>query len=130
MLRVFGYLKFHHSLGISLASPVSTFPTFASVFDSRPWRKQYPNAHEDIPSDAPVALGRPVHLTVHVDAAHASNSVNRRSVTGFFVLVNPKRKQANVVATLSHNNPSKTAEETTMLLREQVLNHQFEAVKK
>ena len=41
-----------------------------------------------------------------------------------------KRKKANVVETLTQNNLSKKAEETTMLLREQGLDHRFQEIEK
>jgi hypothetical protein len=88
MLRVFGYLKFHSTLGISMVPTTAPVPISATEFVPQQWREQYPNAHEEIPSDAPTPLGRPVNLVVHVDASHASNLVNRRSVTGFVVLAN------------------------------------------
>jgi len=64
---------------------VSSFPTTATTYVPQQWQEQYPNAHEEVPSDAPTPLGRPVNLTVHVDASHASNLINRRSVTGHVV---------------------------------------------
>lgn len=88
MIRVFGYLKFHHELGISMAPIISSSPTKVTEFDCTQWREQYPNAHEEIPTDAPKPLGRPMTMTLHVDASHAGNLVNRRSTTGFIVLVN------------------------------------------
>jgi len=88
IIRVFGYLKFNHALGISMVPTTSTFPVSAAEFIPHQWREQYPNACEELPTDAPVPLGRSVHLVVHVDASHASNLVNRRSVTGFVVLAN------------------------------------------
>ena len=88
MLRVFGYLKFHSTLGISMIPTVSSFPTSSTAVVPQSWKEQYPNAHEEIPSDAPQPFGRPITLVVHVDASHASNLLNRRSVTGFVVLAN------------------------------------------
>jgi len=88
MLRVFGYLKFHPTLGISMVPMVSSFPTSSTEFVHQQWKEQYPHATEEIPTDAPAPLGRPITLVAHVDASHASNLVNRRSVTGLVVLAN------------------------------------------
>ena len=88
MLRVFGYLKFHSTLGISMVPTVSSFPTSSTEFIPQQWREQYPHAAEDIPTDVPTPLGRPIILVAHVDASHASNLINRRSVTGFVILAN------------------------------------------
>lgn len=87
MIRVFGYLKFHATLGIHIhPTALVSIPKNTEDFDNQQWKEQYPNAQEEIPSDAPIPLGRPVTLTVYVDASHANNLTNRRSTTGFIVL--------------------------------------------
>jgi len=106
MLRLYGYLKFHSTLGISMIPTVSSFPTTATEFVPQQWKEQYPNAHEEVPTDAPTPLGRPVNLTVHVDASHASNLVNRRSVTGYIVI-------ANGVPVYWHSKEQNTIETST-----------------
>jgi len=88
MLRIFGYLKFHSTIGLSMIPTVSSFPTTATPYVPQQWQEQYPNAREEVPSDAPTPLGRPVNLVVHVDASHASNLINRHSVTGYVVSAN------------------------------------------
>jgi len=103
-IRIFGYLKFNPTLGISMTPTTSSFPTSATEFTPSHWREQYPNAREDIPADAPPPLGRPISLVVHVDASHASNLINRRSVTGFIVFANGvpiywHSKQQNTIET-------------------------------
>ena len=88
MLRVFGYLKYHADLGISMNPIISSFPSSSTPFNPQSWKEQYPNAHEEIPDDAPTPLGRSIKIVTHVDASHASNLLNRRSTTGFIVLAN------------------------------------------
>ena len=88
MLRVFGYLKYHADLGISMNPIISSFPSSSTAFNPQSWKEQYPNAHEEIPDDAPTPLGRSIKIVTHVDASHASNLLNRRSTTGFIVLAN------------------------------------------
>jgi len=88
MIRVFGYFKFHSTLGISMVPTTSSFPTSSTAVIPQQWKEQYPNANEEVPTDAPKPLGRPITLLAHVDASHASNLVHRRSVTGFVILAN------------------------------------------
>lgn len=88
MIRIFGYLKYHSDLSISMNPIILTFLSTSMNFDPQTWKEQYPNAHEDIPDDAPTPLGKAVSLVTHVDVSHASNLSNRRSTTGFFVLAN------------------------------------------
>jgi len=106
ILRVFGYLKFNHTLGISMATTISSIPTSATEFQPHRWREQYPNAKEEIPLDAPIPRGAPVQLVAHVDASHASNLVNRRSVTGFLII-------ANGVSIYWHSKEQNTIETST-----------------
>ena len=104
MNRVFGYLKFHSTLGISIVPSVSSFHTTATEFFQHQWTEQYPNAKEEIPMDAPKPLGHAITLVAHVDASHASNLINRRSVTGYTVIANEvpvywHSKQQNTIET-------------------------------
>ena len=46
------------------------------------WSQFYPGAKEELPSDMPEALGRPLQQTMFVDASHAANVVTRQSRTG------------------------------------------------
>ena len=52
------------------------------------WKEFYPDATEDMPDNMPEPLGKPVKLTVFVDADHAHDKVTRRSVTGVVLFVN------------------------------------------
>ena len=49
---------------------------------SEDWAEFYPDAEEVIPPDAPEPRGPGVQLNVFCDAAHATDLVTRRSVTG------------------------------------------------
>ena len=54
-------------------------------------RKIYPDAREDIPVNAPEALGKPVQINVYCDANHAGNKVTRRSHSGIYsILILPQ----------------------------------------
>ena len=83
--RYYGYLKCH------LNSRVVFDPHARDWSDihwtSADWREYYPDAAEPIPPDAPPPRGRPFQTNMFVDAAHATNLVNRRSVTGFIILI-------------------------------------------
>ena len=60
-----------------------------SKYDLTPtegWTDLYPDAEEELPSNAPPTRGRPVRITCYVDADHAHDIVTRRSVTGILVV--------------------------------------------
>jgi hypothetical protein len=52
------------------------------------WSQFYPGAKEEIPSDMPEALGRPLQQTMFVDASHAANVITRQSRTGVLIFLN------------------------------------------
>ena len=56
--------------------------------DDADWTEFYPDAEEELPSDMPDPRGKPVRITVYLDADHAHDVVTRRSVTGIFILLN------------------------------------------
>ncbi|MGH3053743.1 MAG: Ty1/Copia family ribonuclease HI, partial [Gaiellaceae bacterium] len=52
------------------------------------WKQEYPDAQEEVPTNAPKALGSTVRITCYVDSDHAHDTVTRRSVTGFIIILN------------------------------------------
>ena len=58
------------------------------VQDHDTWREFYPDASEEIPHDMLDPKGKPVRMTVYVDADHAHDLVTRRSVTGIILMLN------------------------------------------
>jgi hypothetical protein len=84
--RVFGYLKKHLKSKLVLdARPRDWSKTKWIDHD---WSHFYPNATEILPPNAPEVCGLPVQLNVFVDAAHATDLVTRRSVTGILIFAN------------------------------------------
>ena len=51
------------------------------------WFEFYGDVKEDVPSDAPVPLGRPVEINAWVDADHAGDRLTRRSHTGILIFL-------------------------------------------
>ena len=51
------------------------------------WKKFYGNVTEEDPPRMPKPLGRPVSMTIFVDAEHASHVVSRRFQTGYFLFI-------------------------------------------
>src|SRR5210317_654286 len=49
------------------------------------WKEFYPFAKDKIPPDMPKPLGKPVELTMFVNASHAANVVTRQSRTGVLI---------------------------------------------
>jgi hypothetical protein len=52
------------------------------------WRSFYPDAKEDIPTNAPEPRGNPVQMICFVDADHAGDQLTRRSRTGVLLYLN------------------------------------------
>ena len=67
----------------------STPPINKESFNmSANWEEFYGKVREETPPDMPEPLGRPVTISVFVDADHASNTVMQRSHTGIIIFVN------------------------------------------
>ena len=93
-LHLFKYLEDHKR------SRVVFDPTYVSItddhlpFEERAEYKQqymkelYPDAVEDLPPNAPKPLGKPVQMSVFVDADHAGDKMTRRSRTGILIYLN------------------------------------------
>jgi len=84
--RVFGYLKKHINSKLVLDSRPRDFSKV--TWNDQDWSEFYPEAIEPVPPDAPEPRGYPVQLSTFVDAAHATDLVTRRSVTGILILAN------------------------------------------
>ena len=89
VLHVFGYLKKHANSRIIFdpAKPDMSDCDFKE-YSSTEWGAEYDGAKEQIPVDAPKALGKSVLLRMFVDSDHAGDKVSRRSRTGFVIFIN------------------------------------------
>ena len=85
-LQAFGYLKNHAKGCICFDISFREEPEDVKV--NRGWRDLYPLAKEKLLDDPPEPKGKPVKLTMEVDADHAHYLETRRSVTGFFLYIN------------------------------------------
>jgi len=85
VLQIFGYLKTH--LNSRLVYDPNARDWNDVKWISGDWKDYYPEATEQIPSDAPPPRGRKFQTNMFVDADHAANLVNRRSVTGFIIFI-------------------------------------------
>ena len=93
-LHVFKYLNDHKR------SKVVFDPNYVDINDNHlPYEERsinkakfmselYPDAVEEIPTNAPKPRGRPVQITCFVDADHGGDKITRRSRTGVLIMVN------------------------------------------
>ena len=56
--------------------------------DLNNWHDLYADAHFEVPEDALTSKGKPVRVTIWVDADHARDKVTCRSVSGIIMMVN------------------------------------------
>ena len=86
VLRMFGYLKHHykHRIKFDLGDP----NYYGTKFLDHDWDNNYPEAEEDIPTNTPKAVTRPIYITCYVDASHACDLLTRRSTTGILICIN------------------------------------------
>ena len=85
--RILGYLKSSTKEKLLFDTSFLDHSQYKTE-DHANWDEMYPDAEEDIPMDAPKPKGKPIRLTIYVDANHAHDLVTRRSVTGIVVLMN------------------------------------------
>ena len=89
-LRVFGYLKKRRS---SRYVVDSRDPTYHGGEEARAvdfgeiFKRQYPNAKEEIDRNVPPPLVDEMAITVFVDSDHAHDKMTRRSMTGMIIFV-------------------------------------------
>jgi hypothetical protein len=86
LYHIFAYLKRHHNARIVFD------PSYPEIneedFPRRNWMSHYGDAKEDIPLNAPEALGMEFIIRAYVDSDHAGDKLTRRSRTGFLVYLN------------------------------------------
>ena len=98
VLHIFAYLATHNRSRIVMDD--GYYPHVEAA--AADWREFYPDARDVLPPDMPEPLGRPVQITMFVDASHATNLVTRQSRTGVLIFVNRapiiwySRKQASI----------------------------------
>ena len=85
--QVMGYLKKYSKGKIVIDPNYRDWSKYDSPHDND-WKEFYPDAAEDIPTNAPVPRGKKVRITCYVDADHAHDLMTRRSVTGVLVYLN------------------------------------------
>ena len=87
MIRVFEYLK-RQPKGMIICD--TSYPDHSKyvIAKNQNWNDYYPEAKEELPSDMPTALGKPVRITCYVNADHAHCKLTRRSVTGILLFIN------------------------------------------
>ncbi|MGH7955112.1 MAG: Ty1/Copia family ribonuclease HI, partial [Gloeomargaritales cyanobacterium] len=86
VLKIFGFLKKYPNRSICMSNFKQDFSHFAEV--KTDWTQEYGDAKEELPSNAPTALGSSVRITCYVDSDHAHDTVTRRSVTGYIIVLN------------------------------------------
>ena len=130
----------HMKAALRVLTHVKTFPKGKIVFDTscpvhkqsegddHNWTEFHPDAKEESPPDMPEPKGKPVRITVHLDADHAHDLVTRRSVTRILVFLNnaPIRwtcQRQKTVETSTHGSKLvavRAAAEMVMELRHQL----------
>jgi len=92
-LHIFYYLQKHENSWLAM-DPHKINISWNGAPDQAPERRRtmmqtiYRDAIEDLPDNAPEALGKPIQLNVYSDADHAGNKVTRRSQTGILIYAN------------------------------------------
>ena len=87
LFHIFAYLKRNHNS--EMAFNPSDPEIDASKFQRQDWEAtEFGELEEIIPDNSPEARGMGFVMTAYVDADHASNTVTRRSRTGFLVYLN------------------------------------------
>ncbi|MGH3055100.1 MAG: hypothetical protein ACRDL7_09005, partial [Gaiellaceae bacterium] len=86
ILKVFGYLKKYPNRAFCINKFKQNYDDYQSI--TCDWTQEYPDACENIPTNAPDPLGSTIRITCYVDSDHAHDTVTRRSVTGFIIILN------------------------------------------
>lgn len=84
VLHIFSYLSSHERSRIVMDD--SYFPH--AELERPDWSQFYPEARDELPPDMPQPRGKPVQITMFVDASHAANVITRQSRTGVLIFVN------------------------------------------
>lgn len=87
-LRLFGYLKNNTKTRILFDPSNPNHDGIIFQQKEQEWIDLYPDAQEALPSDAPPPKSdQALRLTAYVDASHATDLTNRRSVTGYLIVL-------------------------------------------
>ena len=90
-LNIVAYLdKMKHSKLVMKSEPLGFLKDerIAKRFNKdAEWYDFYGDVKEEVPSDAPIPLGRPVEINAWIDADHAGDRLTRRSHTGILIFV-------------------------------------------
>ncbi|MFM7530855.1 MAG: Ty1/Copia family ribonuclease HI, partial [Nodosilinea sp.] len=84
VMHIFSYLSCHERsrLVFDDAYPKHEIPKKEN------WQEFYPEATDVLPPDMPEPRGKPVQITMFVDASHAANLVTRQSRSGILIYCN------------------------------------------
>lgn len=80
---ILGYLQHHDKGRIIIDQSYPNLEDFKFRYNAQ-WKDIYGDNAEKIPDPMPDPKGKPIMITVYVDASHAQDLVTRRSVTGIF----------------------------------------------
>ena len=84
--HIFTYPKENHNA--RLVFDPTHLPMDPNQFERKDWRIFYGNVTEELPPAAPPSKGKGFIITAYVDVDHASDSVTRRSRTGYIIYIN------------------------------------------
>ena len=89
-LHIFKYLELHNtnSLVFDTRKLDLEVSSFSMMSHRTNMRRVYPDAHEDLPPNAPKPRGASVQMNCFVDASHADDRFTRRSQTGIIIYCN------------------------------------------
>jgi hypothetical protein len=87
VLHIYSYLKTHPSYSLVLNPGDITYAKGTKSMSKEDWSDFYPDAKEEIPTNALKPRGLPVQITAFVDADHAGNLSTRRSHSGILIFV-------------------------------------------
>lgn len=85
MLHIFAFLAHHPRSRLVFDS---TFVPDLNDGPDQDWQEFYPGVEEEIPVNAPKALGKSVQMICFVDSDHAGDLLTRRSRTGVLIYLN------------------------------------------
>ncbi|MGH7973897.1 MAG: reverse transcriptase domain-containing protein, partial [bacterium] len=86
VLQIFAFLKKHLRSKLVLDPEIKNWDDREWI--NTDWTEYYPDASEIIPANAVTHRGHPVQINVFCDAAHATDIVTRKSVTGILIFLN------------------------------------------
>ena len=87
LYHVFAYLKNKHNAQL-LFDPTHPHIDLDQYELDLNWEKVYGDVSEDVPKNAPEALGKEFIMRAYVNADHVGDKLTRRSRTGYIVFLN------------------------------------------